>query len=587
MLPAWLPPPRRLLGMSVGMLPPGGVAALVALALAICCCLRASDGAVASSSRTLAHGGVSREYAVMAPEEDPPTGLVIYLHGLGGTGASACSYGGLSEVVETVGAVVACPSARAGVDGSNCWKAFESGGYCFPGEHECNDDVEFIAALIAAVRSDHALPDDGRVIVAGFSNGGSMAYRVMCERSELIGGIVVVGQAYFDPYVGIYDNDGPFDGWGYGSLADPTNASYACRPKHKRPFQGLIGLDDEYYGMPPVRPGFEGVANWKAMSRDVLGCESDEVTEVAGRDGLWGNDQDGGEDERVIACYECASCRYANGSHCTLGGGAIDVPPQAPSFVNRMCSVTNLGHDASVAGALVSKAFTDFFLLRDGGEDGGLAFEWVTSDGLAPSEMPPASTCDHDPTAGDFASQKAEASGTSASFGKGDYNSWGSTYEKTDADYEEWWGGGWDATSKEKEGYFDKSEGKSESDDVWGTGTKDAYCDSLGQTKPVGSIGDLVGSMADADERRGGWASSAYGLGLSASRIEAEGAEEKEDNTEQLDVRLLMITLGALFGAGVMATSLFVLANRTLVRRRMAMEGIQMQPLGDVGPDVL
>jgi|EP01046_Picozoa_sp_COSAG06_P020861 hypothetical protein len=41
--------------------------------------------------------------------------------------------------------------------------------------------------------------------MSGISNGGSGAFRFNCEHSELIDGLVIGIQAWFDPYVGYFD----------------------------------------------------------------------------------------------------------------------------------------------------------------------------------------------------------------------------------------------------------------------------------------------------------------------------------------------------------------------------------------------
>jgi hypothetical protein len=46
---------------------------------------------------------------------------------------------------------------------------------------------------------------EGRTVMSGISNGGSGAFRFNCEHSELIDGLVIGIQAWFDPYVGYFD----------------------------------------------------------------------------------------------------------------------------------------------------------------------------------------------------------------------------------------------------------------------------------------------------------------------------------------------------------------------------------------------
>merc|ERR1711933_183994 len=103
--------------------------------------------------------------------------------------------------------------------GSSCWKAFEQYGYCngdikgnggssgdnSNNQGDCPMDVDFLEALIHDLVEEYSVPEE-KVIIAGFSNGGSMAYRYFCEKSDTIGGTVVVGQTYADPFVGFWDS---------------------------------------------------------------------------------------------------------------------------------------------------------------------------------------------------------------------------------------------------------------------------------------------------------------------------------------------------------------------------------------------
>jgi len=45
--------------------------------------------------------------------------------------------------------------------------------------------------MIKEIQKDHTDLPAGKVIMSGYSAGGSMAFRFMCERSEMIAGLVI------------------------------------------------------------------------------------------------------------------------------------------------------------------------------------------------------------------------------------------------------------------------------------------------------------------------------------------------------------------------------------------------------------
>lgn len=87
--------------------------------------------------------------------------------------------------------------------------------------------------------------------MSGYSAGGSMAFRFMCEKSEMIAGLVINGQAWFDPYVGINNGKGTIP------VGEPK-----CKPAYKRPFFSTIGTTDMYYGGNGATAGMGGFKNW-------------------------------------------------------------------------------------------------------------------------------------------------------------------------------------------------------------------------------------------------------------------------------------------------------------------------------------
>ena len=208
---------------------------------------------------------------------------------------------------------------------SPCWKAWGNYGTC--GVQEDSEDVDFLAALIEQLVEEFKIPT-GRVIMSGMSNGGSMAFRFNCERSDLIDGLAIQSQAYFDPYVGYYN---------YDTGVVPSGTPQ-CKPTKKVPFYSDVGTVDVYYGLNVSTPGFQGLQKWRDnYSTAVLGCTG-EVTATSRGPHEYPDGQG------RATCYQYASC-----------------PGIVGSGVNRFCSVPGMGHDDSGFRSLLPAAFADFF----------------------------------------------------------------------------------------------------------------------------------------------------------------------------------------------------------------------------------
>ena len=206
-----------------------------------------------------------------------------------------------------------------------CWLSFQSYGYCIGGKPESSQDVDFLAALIGTLKQIYVIPE-ARTIMSGISNGGSCAYRFFCEHSELIDGLVIGIQAWFDPWVGYFD---------YVQHALPTGTPQ-CRPKKQVPLYSADGTKDWFYGQPPCFPGFEAVANWQNFSTEVLGCTGERTLTQKGAHVF--------PQGSATQCYTFPSCARVTGAG-----------------LNVMCEVTGMDHDGSALGVLLPAAFADFF----------------------------------------------------------------------------------------------------------------------------------------------------------------------------------------------------------------------------------
>lgn len=122
--------------------------------------------------------------------------LLVFLHGLGGSGATLANSLGLRAFAEAQRFAFMAPDGAEDFSGRRFWNASPS---C------CNFDqleVDHIALLRGWITAalKQPLVDPKRVYLIGYSNGGFMAYRAACELGGLLRGIVsIAGAGPSDP----------------------------------------------------------------------------------------------------------------------------------------------------------------------------------------------------------------------------------------------------------------------------------------------------------------------------------------------------------------------------------------------------
>ncbi len=123
-------------------------------------------------------GGQLRDFRFYVSPRVPslqPVPLLLVLHGLYLDASTAEASSGLDDVADTEGIAVAYPY---GLNGS--WNA----GRCCGASANKVDDVGFLTQIVSLVASIRPI-DMNRVYIAGFSNGGMMALRAICERPDV------------------------------------------------------------------------------------------------------------------------------------------------------------------------------------------------------------------------------------------------------------------------------------------------------------------------------------------------------------------------------------------------------------------
>jgi polyhydroxybutyrate depolymerase len=144
----------------------------------------ASLRAAETKVEQLTFGGFERKYVVSAPASRRPRPTVLVLHGSMANAQMASLGMGFEPLVNREELVAVYPNAVAGQWNDGRPAAAAWGG-------RSRDDVAFLRALVAhLVRT--GVSDPQRVYVTGFSNGGMMALRLMCEAAEVFAAAAVI-----------------------------------------------------------------------------------------------------------------------------------------------------------------------------------------------------------------------------------------------------------------------------------------------------------------------------------------------------------------------------------------------------------
>jgi len=134
------------------------------------------------------------EYRIALPEKVARPGALVWLHGLGGTADGAMRNEGWIRMLAARGMALMAPdgivtSPRHGTRRN--WTVADGGNYA-------RDDVVFLAQAIADAVRRHGV-DPERVLLAGFSRGGSMVWDVACRSPGIARAYASVAGAFWEP----------------------------------------------------------------------------------------------------------------------------------------------------------------------------------------------------------------------------------------------------------------------------------------------------------------------------------------------------------------------------------------------------
>lgn len=164
-----------------------GFAALIAVlaspALAVC----DDDGVCEIAEGT---------YHIAVPEDVETPPMLVWLHGAGGSGAAALRNQGMVQRYLDRGYAFAAPDGLPRQGGNGAGR----GSWSFhPERPQRRDEPAFFAAIVADAAAEHGIDPD-RVILAGFSIGGSMVHYTACDHPELFDAYAPVAGAFWRPH---------------------------------------------------------------------------------------------------------------------------------------------------------------------------------------------------------------------------------------------------------------------------------------------------------------------------------------------------------------------------------------------------
>lgn len=194
-------------------------------------------------------------YHLRLPDGDGPHPVLIWYHGHRGNGASIHRSGGLQKDFVEQGYAVVAPNGYRTGDGPRSYPARDGAP---------RDDVAFTFAVLEDA-AKYATFDLDRLYAAGFSAGGSMAWKLACEAGGRLAGMVSVAGALRRPNTtdcaglaglpvmqvhGFADGQVPFEGrgirdWHQGSVWDALERARAANGCRSNPDE--IEIAEEFH----------------------------------------------------------------------------------------------------------------------------------------------------------------------------------------------------------------------------------------------------------------------------------------------------------------------------------------------------
>ncbi len=179
--------------------------------------------------------------------------LLVMLHGYGANGLVQQLYFNLSDLADDLGFVLIYPDGTENANGDRFWNAWVD--CCGFGSDV--DDAGYLIGLLDEAEARYRIDTD-RVFFIGHSNGGFMSYRMACEHSDRVTGIMSLAGAM-------------------------PNALGPCEPEHEVAVLQVHGTADETvpYDPEPGNPLGAGAYDSAAFWADLQGCDAEPVEGTA------------------------------------------------------------------------------------------------------------------------------------------------------------------------------------------------------------------------------------------------------------------------------------------------------------------
>jgi polyhydroxybutyrate depolymerase len=245
---------------------------------------------------TISVGGLQRSYQVIRPVQPaaPRLPAVVFLHGINADIGWEETRDGLLPLAAAGQVVLVYP-----VGYEESWNA---GRCCGGAELQDLDDVAFVQAVADRIAADPGV-DPARIALAGYSNGGKMAYRLVCDDPGRFSAVAVVLALPMTPC----PSDGPSVSLLHVAVRDDPELPYQ---PGDLPFQSNGVL---------LTPVTSEVGNWR--NRD--GCAGASTQQVTGTLTLqrWSQCQGGVRVE--LASYGSGGHEWPAGDAATPPAGQI------------------------------------------------------------------------------------------------------------------------------------------------------------------------------------------------------------------------------------------------------------------------
>lgn len=133
----------------------------------------------------------SGTYHMLMPQVETPKGIVVHLHGGGGTGKGLLNSGMAQAAVERGYLFVAPNGYHPNSRSVRNWSVRAAG------SRFERDDIEFLKEVLGDVRGRSGL-DHAPVLLSGFSRGGSMTWDVACHSPTFADAYAPMAGAFWD-----------------------------------------------------------------------------------------------------------------------------------------------------------------------------------------------------------------------------------------------------------------------------------------------------------------------------------------------------------------------------------------------------